>query len=118
MKKRRACKAEDYFIKILCTLVRNKTNNRSHAVFISSGLDSVFDENKRSSRDCGRFLRGCGQVQHLPCDLHLTHAAEEVGDQDAAGVSQEQVGTVARSGHALARWTHFKLGERRVTIIR
>lgn len=69
-----------------------------------------FDSNKRRSRDCGRFLYGCGQVQHLPRDLHFAHAAEEVGDQDAAGVSQEQVGTVARRGHTLALWTHLKLG--------
>lgn len=65
-------------------------------------------------RDCGRFLCGCGQVHHLPRELHLAYASEEVCDQDAAGVSQEQVGAVTRSGHTLARWTHFKLGERRV----
>lgn len=68
-------------------------------------------KNKQRSHDCGRdFLYGRGQVHHRPRDLHFAHAAEEIGDQDAAGVSQEQVGTVARSGHTLALGTHFKLG--------
>ena len=52
-----------------------------------------------------------GEVDRLHGDLHLANAAEEVCDEDAARVTQEQVGTVARRGHTLAFWTHFELFE-------
>lgn len=74
----------------------------------------ILKENKRGSHDWRlHILWGCAQAHHLLRELHLTHTAEEISDQDAAWVSQEQISTVARSGHTLALWTHLKLGKSR-----
>lgn len=57
------------------------------------------------------LLYGRGEVDRLHGDLHFANAAEEVCDEDAPRVTQEQVGTVARGGHTLAFWTHLELFE-------
>lgn len=58
-----------------------------------------------------RLLDGLRQVDGVRGDLHFSDAAEEICDEDTSWVPEEEVGPVARGGHALTPWTHFELGE-------
>lgn len=58
------------------------------------------------------LLCGGRQGDGFHGELHFANATKEVGDEDAPRVPQEQVGTVARSGHTLTLRTHLELEKR------
>lgn len=58
-------------------------------------------------------LDGIGQVDGFHGELYFADAAEEVCDQDAPWIPEEEVSTVAWSGHTLALGTDFELKKKK-----
>lgn len=54
-------------------------------------------------------LDGLRQIDGFHGDLYFAHAPEEICDQDAPWIPEEEVSTVAWSGHTLALGTNLEL---------
>lgn len=59
------------------------------------------------------MLDGVSQVDGIHGELNFADTTKEICDENTSRISQEQVSTMAWSGHTLTLWTHFELWRQR-----